>query len=362
MSKSLASVPKLREQVAGILAQEIQKGRFESHRLPSVRALSERFGVSTLTIIGALDELESRNLIERVHGKGVFLRDRHGHSRKLGQRSLDICVFSLTAPRQMAADSYYGEVWAGLMDATARQRARLSVSVLSTDDVAAEVRLALSDKKFDGGILLALTNREALLQIQRLDLPFVLTDHHYQGLRMDCVVLDSREGSRTAVQHLASCGYRSIGLLAARRIEDNPERMGGFLQGLTEVGFDTQNAFIRHANSDFVGGHETMTAILNSSDPVPEAFYVWNGPMASGALHALQASTNPAAKQIKLVAAASPTLRQFHPGLASVVADGRALGTKAIELLIQRIEKPETPFTIALIPMEFHLGAAQISR
>ncbi|MCW8129513.1 MAG: GntR family transcriptional regulator [Planctomycetota bacterium] len=356
MTKGLASITTLREQVAEILAKEIEGGRFSSQRLPSVRILSERFGVSTLTIIGALNQLEARNLIERVHGKGVFVRDRRGKSRKLGKRTLEVGIFCHNTPKELAADSYYGEIWAGLVEAAAGLNARLTVATVPSDDPVPQVKRTLADTKLDGGVLLAMTQREALLQIQRLDLPFVLADHHYQGLRMDCVTLDSRAGSLAAVRHLVACGYRSIGLLATRRVENNPERLGGFLQGLAEAGLDANRPFIRQDFTDYRGGRHAMASALAADGPIPEAFFVWSGPMVSGALQALRESTRPEARRIKLLAAASPTLKHFHPELAAVVADGRAVGAQALETLARRIAKPETPYAIHRLPMELDPG------
>jgi len=55
------------------LAEEITAGRIRpSERLPSVRELAGRFGVTVVTIMRAIEALESDGLVKRVHGRGNY--------------------------------------------------------------------------------------------------------------------------------------------------------------------------------------------------------------------------------------------------------------------------------------------------
>lgn len=63
-------------QVADALRTEIQSGRYApGQKLPSVRALAERFSVAPMTLTGALRMLKDEGVVSSVHGRGTFVRE-----------------------------------------------------------------------------------------------------------------------------------------------------------------------------------------------------------------------------------------------------------------------------------------------
>ena len=68
---------RLHEQIALGVQQLIIESQIEpGARLPSERALAERFGVSRVTISEAIRSLEQRGLVERRVGDGTYVTDR----------------------------------------------------------------------------------------------------------------------------------------------------------------------------------------------------------------------------------------------------------------------------------------------
>lgn len=66
-----ASTP-LYVQLAGILRGQIRDGLITS-RLPSVKTLTQAFGVSHITAEKAVAELKAEGLVHSVIGKGTFV-------------------------------------------------------------------------------------------------------------------------------------------------------------------------------------------------------------------------------------------------------------------------------------------------
>jgi len=61
-------------QLANILRQQIENGRFKAHdSIPSERQLEEQYNLSRPTIRQAIDLLERQGFLYRVHGKGTFV-------------------------------------------------------------------------------------------------------------------------------------------------------------------------------------------------------------------------------------------------------------------------------------------------
>jgi GntR family transcriptional regulator len=64
--------------IADDLRQQITAGRIlPSERLPSEAALADRYRVSTVTLRRALAVLQREGLVEKIHGKGNFVRRPH---------------------------------------------------------------------------------------------------------------------------------------------------------------------------------------------------------------------------------------------------------------------------------------------
>ncbi|MEU3728122.1 GntR family transcriptional regulator [Streptomyces sp. NPDC033538] len=64
--------------IADDLRQQITAGRIlPSERLPSEAALADRYGISTVTLRRALAVLQREGLVEKIHGKGNFVRRPH---------------------------------------------------------------------------------------------------------------------------------------------------------------------------------------------------------------------------------------------------------------------------------------------
>ena len=76
------NIASLYEQIASLLREEIQQGRFEpTGKLPSEAALCLRFGVSRVTVRQSLAKLEQEGTVARKQGKGTYAAGkqlRHG--------------------------------------------------------------------------------------------------------------------------------------------------------------------------------------------------------------------------------------------------------------------------------------------
>lgn len=73
----------LYDQLADKLSQTIMNDFKTGDRLPGERELAEGYGLSRTTIRQALQELERLGLIERRHGRGTFVLNRHNQTADL---------------------------------------------------------------------------------------------------------------------------------------------------------------------------------------------------------------------------------------------------------------------------------------
>lgn len=66
----------LKYQIADFISHQIEKGNYQpGDQIPTERELSSQFGVSRITVVNALNHLETEGLIVRIQGKGSFVKD-----------------------------------------------------------------------------------------------------------------------------------------------------------------------------------------------------------------------------------------------------------------------------------------------
>lgn len=71
---SMENRPSVQEQIATDIRQDILKNRALGDKLPSEADYVKRYHVARTTIQRSLKELEEQGIIERVHGKGSFVK------------------------------------------------------------------------------------------------------------------------------------------------------------------------------------------------------------------------------------------------------------------------------------------------
>ncbi|HEV2372610.1 MAG TPA: GntR family transcriptional regulator [Streptosporangiaceae bacterium] len=64
-------------QLADLLRDQIASGELPVGRvMPSEATLTQRYGLARGTVVKALDSLESDGLVERIQGRGTFVRQQ----------------------------------------------------------------------------------------------------------------------------------------------------------------------------------------------------------------------------------------------------------------------------------------------
>ena len=95
-------------QVAAHLEHLIMIGTLKpGERLPAERRLAERFGVSRASVREALAELESKNLVDRVQGRGSTVLDPMSNTRRLASmlEATDVALTNATELRESVEPS-----------------------------------------------------------------------------------------------------------------------------------------------------------------------------------------------------------------------------------------------------------------
>lgn len=205
--------------IAHDLEQSLAKGAFEDGRLPSERALMQRYGVQRNTVRRALETLQASGLIVLQPNRRPFVAgappERALHRRSAAHGSASPASIVLCVQRIRESTARY-DIEAGLHASLSGSGLR----VVHFDPLQAEAA-GLPDPAFlkecnvIGAAVWAQTpvNSGLLRQLSR-QLPVVLVDRQVAGFESDFVGFDDQTGGRMATEHFLALGHERIGFLA----------------------------------------------------------------------------------------------------------------------------------------------------
>ncbi|NLW86517.1 MAG: GntR family transcriptional regulator [Planctomycetes bacterium] len=218
-------------QIAEDLRCRIYSGEFaDQSRLPAEDVLREQFGVSRVTIRGALKKLQSEGLVHRVSGKGTFV------AANLTQRPRRILLVLENEPQHVA--HLHELVMGAIVEA---QRRNCSVLVCSYGQFRGHLEAAAdSGKRQMGVVLLRCRNYKPadIRYAEKRGIVCVLEGVWPQA-GYNWLAIDNRSAMRALIDHLHALGRRRFGVFSAKlpfpwsALE---ERRDAALERLAELG------------------------------------------------------------------------------------------------------------------------------
>jgi LacI family transcriptional regulator len=224
------------------------------------------------------------------------------------------------------------------------QRAGYSVLLCNSDDKpdkeARYLELLLS-KRVDGIILnktpgpLSPAQRKMLADAR---VPIVLLMRTCSGLKADLVQTDDEQGAYEAVAHLARSGHKRIALVGGpEQVSNARARQQGYLRALEAAGLTLDPTLIFAGDYRIDSGHRAGLALLPRR---PDAVLVTNYLMMVGFMSVADEIGMRCPKDFALVSFDDyPWLGCFRPRLTTIELPKYELGTTAVRLLLERIER-----------------------
>jgi DNA-binding LacI/PurR family transcriptional regulator len=204
----------LYEQIKQALTEEIEAGGFDP-AVPFVtqREVCERFGVSTITAVRALNDLVAEGVLVRRRGQGTFVAER-GRRREQEPGGAIACIVNglhglrgnhlanilITAEAICAEQSY---------------QLVLSNSAESAEREEVALRRAL-DQDVRGILIYPVQGQlhpEALAEVRRRRVPLVMIDRYRPDVPTDAVVADNNDLAYRLTAHLIERGHERIATL-----------------------------------------------------------------------------------------------------------------------------------------------------
>jgi len=339
-------VPKY-QRVFENLRGEILAGTYkDGQKLPSETALIEQFGVSRITAVRALRELQQHGLVERRAGSGTYVRAARRSEKgllfgllipDLGQTEIfePICQGMSRAPEASEHGLLWGNTTPGKI--TKEQQAwHLCQQYIAKKVVGVFFApLELAPPKDE-------MNRRIAAALEKARIPIVLLDRclfpYPQRSRHDLVGIDNRRAGYLITEHLLKLGCRRIAFVAYPNGASSVEaRIAGYREALFAYSVPVETTLVQRLDTAKVGEIRRVMEALH-----PEAFVCANDRTAGHLMHSLIELNYRLPQDVRIVGIDDVEYATLLPvPLTTVHQPCREIGEVSMTAMLERVARPD---------------------
>ncbi len=351
----------LHVQLLNELRHRILSGKAEpGSKLPSESEFQRELNISRSTIRQALNNAETEGLIERVPGKGSFVRrtllEKGTKNNLIGYITFDF------------HSEFQGQLLSGA-ESIIRKNGFRMLFCNSNGNVEEENSLLdqlISDKVL--GILIwpafsSDVSRRLFQLANQHQVPIVLMDRTFDQLKNDFVISDNFKGAYEAVTYLISLGHQNIVFLSRPVLELLPvaERLRGYREAMADNGLipldpwivgsvNSERGYSLQVNGTVGREIDEIEGLLKTKNR-PTAVFSMNDLMALEVSKAADIAGIKIPEELSIVGFDDMDIvSYFNIPLTTVHQDTFYMGKRSAELIVERIDGNMGPQRREVIP------------
>jgi LacI family transcriptional regulator len=305
----------------------------------TINDVAEKAGVSKSTVSHVINR--TRFVEEETRSRVMKVVEELGYQPSLVARSLTtnhtetigIIVSDVT-------NNFFGDVLHGIEDVV--RPANYNLVVCNTDEI-----LEREDHYIDlllrqrvDGIIAAATSKkwDVLSKADVQHTPLVVVDREYEGLTGSFIGVDNYGGARMGTEHLISCGYKKIGIIAGfQRLSTMRERLDGFKAEMSAHHIHLPEEWIVTSTLSVEAGRQAALNLLTLPER-PTAVFINNNFLSLGTLLAIKELGLRCPEDVALIGFDDhPWAEVACPPLTVVRQPARQVGKEAASLLLELI-------------------------
>ncbi|OLN24221.1 hypothetical protein BTO30_00300 [Domibacillus antri] len=232
------------------------------------------------------------------------------------------------------------------------QERGFSIMMCSTENDPVKERLqadVLRQKNVDGFIITSkFQNEELLREIEREQYPSVCIAHERPDFQFDSVSGNDWEAGIMAADYLFSLGHTNIAMIAEKDSVSSYGRIEGFKERFRKK--EMKQPLIRYAEAS-IDQAKAMALNLLKQDDRPTAVFGGNDVLAVGIMQAARTLGLSIPEDISVIGLDDTFLCQIvSPQLTAIAMPVKKISYRAVDLLIEQIEKGGTLKSTDLFP------------
>lgn len=205
-----------------------------------------------------------------------------------------------------------------------------------------ELIQTMLNRQVDGLIIASSQqNAEDVLQLKRINFPFVLIDRHYPDIDTNYVVVDNAGGISMAVEHLVKLGRKRIGFVSLKPgLEAIRERMLGYQQTMERHLLNIEGGFVQEL--DYEGIERETPDVIKAMISFPtsiEAIVFSTHFLAAAGLRELKKLNIRVPMDVAIISFAQMSAFDLiEPPITSVIQPTNEIGDRAVEILLKNMK------------------------
>jgi LacI family transcriptional regulator len=184
------------------------------------------------------------------------------------------------------------------------------------------------------------TDKQIFTTVEKMKIPLVFFDRAFENMKFSRVVFNDKMGAVNMLNRIILEGYNRIAHFAGySNTNIGKERHEGFLEALAKNKIPVHKDWIIEGGFELRDGYESFKK-LKSLGNLPEVIFTVNDRVALGAYKAAKEAGLGIPEDIGIFGYGFNEITDFFdPQLTVINQDPRKMGTEAIKLLINEIEK-----------------------
>ncbi|HEX2909521.1 MAG TPA: GntR family transcriptional regulator [Chloroflexia bacterium] len=320
--------------------------------LPSEIELAREHQISRNTVRQAMSVLVQEGLLERVRGRGTFVRE-----------VTKLKTFSSASEKRIGvvlmyvADQLNMELLKGIEQAAKSRGYQVSFA-FSEEDASQQTRNIerLCQDRVAGLIIFPLSNEAdnaAIARLQETKIPLILIDRYLSNRVTDYVVVDNFGGGYRATQHLLILGHTRIGFVGGNYFQTSSvqDRWQGYRAALLDYNlpYDQNLVSTFPASTENEDG-EAYLAYLSRLDR-PGAVFISTDMQVPAFYKAARQCGLRIPEDLAVVGFDDLSFASYlMPPLTTVAQPRVEMGFRAAHLLITKIENDSEPLSQVVLP------------
>ncbi len=200
----------------------------------------------------------------------------------------------------------------------------------------------LMQRRVDGLLIVPARGHDSHLKVeQEAGLPVVAFDRPAEGLSADTVLVENRQGTREATEHLIEHGHERIAFVGdVRHFYTARKRLEGYKEALEAARLRPLHALDVHTIGQ---GEEAVKGFLDAPDP-PTALFAANILTTLGALRAIEDLGLSIPEDVAVIGFDDFELAHvLRPRFTLVRQPAAELGRRSAQLLFDRLDSKDDP-------------------
>jgi len=334
-------------------------------RILTIKDIAQRAGVAKSTVSRVLNNSgyvseETRKVIEKIISESDYLPS--ATARSLSRQE------SNTIGVAIPEAAFFGEVLRGMSEIVDQNNLTMIFCNTENDQNKEQRALQmLKEQRVRGVILTPTADYNTPLEVKlfkqaldQLKVPIILMDRRVENSRWDGVYYDNFNGAYLAAEVLIKEGHKKIGTITGnlRQIHGR-ERFNGFVQAFADYNMELDSKYIYNGDFTTQTAYQIAKEIIDSGD-IPEAVFLSNNLTAIGFFKAIFEKKLKLGRDICCIGFDHiDALDIFDVNYSYVERETINMGHIAMQMLLERIERPELPRREHIIPARLILKGSE---